>query len=35
LKEAGADDFMQKPFSVDQLMQRSYQLLQMDYSGSY
>ncbi|HEV7282839.1 MAG TPA: response regulator [Pirellulaceae bacterium] len=35
LREAGADDFMQKPFSVDQLMQRSYQLLQMDYSGSY
>ena len=30
LKEAGANDFMQKPFAIDTLVDRAYQLLEME-----
>ena len=30
LKEAGADDFLQKPFTVDKVLERACQLLQID-----
>ncbi len=36
LRDAGADDFIQKPFSVDQVLERSYELLAIEptaYAG--
>ena len=30
LRAAGADDFMQKPFQVDKLLERAYDLLEME-----
>lgn len=34
LKAAGADDFMHKPFSVDRLLERAYDLLDMERAVS-
>jgi excisionase family DNA binding protein len=34
LKAAGADDFMHKPFSIDRLLERAYDLLEMERAVS-